>query len=135
MRGIVTNGDPRTPGGIEVRAEREGSLVRLWGEIDASLRDEAGVAMVELVELGGPFTVDVAEVTFIDSSGLAFIVQLHRLATDDGTSVVLRDPPALVLEMLDMIDVAGSMPLKFSGTDAISSSAAQSLPVSTADSS
>ena len=91
-----------------------GSVVRLWGEVDVLLRDQASAALVRLLERGGPYVIDLADVTFIDSSGLAFIIQLHRLAGDEGTHLVLRDPPTLVLDLLDLMGVPGSIPLEFS---------------------
>ena len=100
-----------TPGGIEI-SEGFGSLIRLWGDVDASLRDQASAAMAEVLQRGGPYVIDVSEVSFIDSSGLAFILQLHRVAADEDTHVVLRDPPTLMLDMLDLI--GASLPLEFS---------------------
>jgi anti-anti-sigma factor len=98
-------------GGIEI-VDADRSVVRLWGDVDALLRDQASAALVRLLERGGPYVIDVGDVTFIDSSGLAFILQLHRVAGDENTHVVLRDPPTLVLDMLDLIGV--KIPLEFS---------------------
>jgi len=101
-------------GGIEVVEDDPRSVVRLWGEVDASLRGQASDAMVRILQRGGPYVIDVSEVTFIDSSGLAFILQLHRVAADESTHVVLRDPPTLVMDLLDLVGVAGQVPLEFS---------------------
>lgn len=101
-------------GGIEVSDDPDRALVRLWGDVDASLRDQASMAMVALLHRGGPYVIDVSDVTFIDSSGIAFILQVHRMATDEGSTAVLRDPPALVIEMLDLIGIGGTIPFEFS---------------------
>jgi len=109
------NDENRTAsGGIEVSEDETRSLVRLWGDVDASLRDQASMAMVALLHRGGPYVIDVSDVTFIDSSGIAFILQVHRMATDEGSTAVLRDPPALVIEMLDLIGIGGTIPFEFS---------------------
>ncbi len=105
-------------GGIEVCADADPVVVRLWGDVDASLRDQASLAMVALVNRGGPYVVDVSGVTFLDSSGIAFMLQVHRMATDQGSTAVLRDPPALVIELLDLIGLDGTIPLEFSAGDA-----------------
>jgi anti-anti-sigma regulatory factor len=53
-------------------------------------------------------------VSFIDSSGLAFILQLHRVAADEDSHVVLRDPPVLLIDMLELIGAGGQIRLEFS---------------------
>lgn len=106
-------------GGIEVLDDAERAVVRLWGDVDASLRDQASMAMVALLTREGPYVVDVADVTFIDSSGIAFVLQVHRMATDMGSTAVLRDPPALVIEMLDLIGLGGTIPFEFSAGDVV----------------
>lgn len=108
------NVDGSAQGGIEVGGDPNRAHVRLWGDVDASLRDQASMAMVSLVHRGGPYVIDVSDVTFIDSSGIAFILQVHRMATDEGSTAVLRDPPALVIEMLDLIGIGGTIPFEFS---------------------
>ena len=109
-RGIVNPSEES--GGIEILDDPDRSVVRLWGDVDALLRDQASAALVQLLERGGPYVVDVADVTFIDSAGLAFILQLHRVAGDEGTHVVLRDPPTLVMDMLDLLGIG--IPFEFS---------------------
>ena len=105
-------------GSIVVTARGDGSLVTLHGEIDATLRTEASMSMVEVVRHGGPVVVDASGVTFIDSSGLAFVLQLHRLSEEAGQRCALLDPPALVLELLDLIGMGGRIPLEFTPGDA-----------------
>ncbi len=105
--------EPSALGGIEITEADARACVRLWGDVDASLRDQASAAMVELAQRGGPYVVDIADVTFIDSSGIAFILQLHRLATEEGSTAILRDPPGLVTDMLELIGLTGAIPLEF----------------------
>lgn len=105
--------EPSALGGIEITEADARACVRLWGDVDASLRDQASAAMVELAQRGGPYVVDIADVAFIDSSGIAFILQLHRLATEEGSTAILRDPPGLVTDMLELIGLTGAIPLEF----------------------
>lgn len=86
--------------GITVTHEDGSVVVRLWGEIDATLRNAASQCMVTVVDSGGALTIDTSGVTFIDSSGLAFLLQLQGVATDSGRPVVLRDPSGVVLDLL-----------------------------------
>lgn len=109
--------DQHTFGGIEVCDDASCSGVRLWGDVDASLRDQASAAMMALLQRGGPYVVDASELTFIDSSGIAFILQLHRMATDEGSTAILRDPPGLVTDMFELIGLSGAIPLEFTTDD------------------
>ena len=115
-RGTVVE-DATAQGGIEVVDDPRRAVVRLWGDVDASLRDQASMAMVALLTRGGPYIIDVSDVTFIDSSGIAFVLQVHRMATDTDSTAVRRDPPVLVIEMLDLIGLGGTIPFEFSAGD------------------
>ena len=91
------------PHGISVAHEDGAVLVRLWGEIDGTLRDAASQCMVTVVGCDGALTIDTSGVTFIDSSGLAFLLQLQGVATDAGRPVALRDPSGVVLDLLALV--------------------------------
>lgn len=115
-RGTVDD-EEQAIGGIEVPADADRSVVRLWGEVDATLRDQASVAMVELIRRRGPYIVDVADLRFIDSAGIAFVLQLNRVAIEDGSTMTLLDPPGVVTDMLELIGIGGSIPCAFSHGD------------------
>jgi len=84
--------------------EIEGTMiVRLRGEIDAGERDSASRCMVAVVQSAAPLVIDTSEVTFIDSSGLAFLLQLQGVATDAGRAVSLRDPSGAVVDLLALV--------------------------------
>ncbi|WP_029253631.1 STAS domain-containing protein [Paraoerskovia marina] len=98
---------PQPGGGIVLR-EREGeSVVELWGEIDISLRAEAGEVMSDAVERGLPVVLDTRKVAFMDSTGIAFLVQFVTLGRERGFSVALPDPPAAVVDVLEIVGVQG----------------------------
>ena len=104
----------RTSGIVYAPADG-GVVVTMWGEIDAALRDRASEAMSYVLDTRGRVVVDVADVTFIDSSGIAFIIQLYMLGEEDGRDVVLRDPSTSIAELLDMIGMGGRIPVERSG--------------------
>jgi len=97
--------------GITYEATPEGSLITLWGEIDAALRDRASDAMAQVITHPGPVTIDVGQVTFIDSSGIAFILQVYMLGSEDGRPVVLQDPTSTLEDLLEMIGMGGTIPV------------------------
>jgi anti-anti-sigma factor len=104
--------DPAPIGGIDVATVQGRTVVRLWGEVDGALRAEASSSMAQALASTAPIVVDTTDVTFIDSSGLAFILQLHLAATETGQPLTLLDPHREVLEKLDMLGMAGELELE-----------------------
>ena len=102
------------PSGVDAADLEHGTLVRLWGEVDEGLREQASRAMAHAMARPGGVVIDTSEVELIDSSGLAFILQLFRSGAEEGTPVVLRDPPDLLLDMLDLVGLAGRVTVEFS---------------------
>lgn len=99
--------DPAPIGGIDVTAAHGRTVVRLWGEVDGALRAEASTSMAQALASSAPIVVDATDVTFIDSSGLAFVLQLNLAAGETAQGLTLRDPHRQVLEKLDMLGMAG----------------------------
>jgi anti-anti-sigma factor len=92
-------------GSITVTEEPDASVVRLVGEIDVALRAAAGAALASTLERDLPVVIDTSQVTFVDSTGIAFLVQFATIGRDEGLAVTLRRPPALVVEVLDLLGV------------------------------
>ncbi|WP_460701840.1 STAS domain-containing protein [Myceligenerans halotolerans] len=113
MDPLPSSSDPATepgrPGsGITCRHVYDGSILTLWGEVDAQLREAASQAMASLASRPdpAPVVVDARDVTFIDSSGVAFILQVFVLGEETGSTVTLRDPSAEVMRVLDMVGIS-----------------------------
>jgi anti-anti-sigma factor len=69
----------------------------LRGEIDLSTAEAVQSSLEELVDDGaGPVIVDLSSVTFLDSSGLAVLVRLHKRVG----SIEVRSPTPLVRRLL-----------------------------------
>lgn len=94
-------------GGIDLVRTANASVVQMWGEIDAALRSEASAALVGALEKDVPVVVDATRVEFIDSAGVAFLVQLCALGRDEGLEVTLRNPPEVVAEVFRLVGVDG----------------------------
>ncbi|MFS0706023.1 STAS domain-containing protein [Cellulomonas sp. 179-A 9B4 NHS] len=95
---------------IRVEAEDGRAAVRLVGEIDAALRPEASASMGMALMSGLPVVIDATEATFVDSSGVAFVLQLHLAASEAGIPVTLRDPHRVLREVLDMVGLSVVIP-------------------------
>ena len=48
-------------------------------------------------------TVDLADVTFMDSSGVGFLIGLRRLCQEQGKSLTVANPSAPIKKLLDML--------------------------------
>ena len=84
----------------EVNATDEATLIRVRGEIDVAtvgrLRDVIEPHM-------GPqqtIVLDLSEVTFMDSSVLHVLIQARGRLTEDGGSLVLRNPSRVAHRLL-----------------------------------
>lgn len=98
------------PGTVHVILGADRTRIVLSGEIDADLATDLHQATADAEHSGLPIEVDTHHVTFMDSSGVAF---LARLATRSRHRVrLLRVPPTVrfllevtrIGELLDVVD-------------------------------
>lgn len=93
---------------IDVVLEAGELVVRASGELDLNSRsvlvEKATAPLTNVVER---VVVDMGDVTFCDSSGLAALLDIRRVAGGAGTTMVLRNVPAPVARLLDLTDVDG----------------------------
>jgi anti-anti-sigma factor len=86
---------------VTVTGARAG--IRVEGEVDAHTSIDLERAISQALESGAStLEVDVAEMSFIDSSGLRVLVQGQRRATDAGGSLTLLRPSDTVVRLLDL---------------------------------
>ncbi len=89
---------PVDPGSVHVLFEPELTRVVLTGEIDAELGPDLLEAADDALTTARPIEVDSHLVTFMDSTGVAF---LARLASRASRRVVLLDPPDVVRFLIE----------------------------------
>jgi anti-anti-sigma factor len=97
-------------GTIRVEAQDARTVILLIGEIDAALRDEASACMGLALVSGAPIVLDSTQATFIDSSGIAFVLQLHLAASEAGIPVTLLDPHRVLRDVLEMVGLSDHLP-------------------------
>lgn len=89
-----------------LEVEREGSLIRLRGDLDAQTAPLLDGAAAEVAAAGTEeIVLDLSEVDFVDSSGLRSILAARRTAGADG--LVLRSPSRAVAAILELTGLAG----------------------------
>ncbi|HEX5367424.1 MAG TPA: STAS domain-containing protein [Acidimicrobiales bacterium] len=86
-------------------------VAHLAGELDLVARDSVTAELAPRVAAAGVdrLVVDMAEVTFCDSSGLAALLDVRRAAEDAGVDMVLRSVTRQVERLLDLADVDGHL--------------------------
>jgi anti-anti-sigma factor len=69
---------------VATRHEGGGVVVALSGALDLAGERELEAAIDAAREAGGPLTIDLSDLEFIDSSGLRVLVKLHNRAASGG---------------------------------------------------
>lgn len=96
--------------GMELLAEPDRSLVRLWGEIDLEVRRTSSELCRAVVDRGLPVLIDARDVSFIDSTGMSILVRIARDAESHGYPVALQNAPWMLRELLTITGVDQLLP-------------------------
>ena len=99
--------DRSASGSILVHHRSDGTYVRLVGAIDSALRQQASDSMGLALMGGLPVVLDASQATFVDSSGVAFVIQLARAMREADIDLSLYDPEGVLRSTLDLVGLAG----------------------------
>ena len=84
--------------------DSQSTIVNVFGEIDIANAAAFGDSLAEACERGRHIIVDIAGVTFIDSSGVNTLLAIaNRIGDDHGLGLVLRNPTAHVRKVLEVL--------------------------------
>jgi anti-anti-sigma factor len=92
---------------LEISASSTGWEVS--GEIDAHTAPTLAAAMAELP--GGVATIDLAGVSFMDSSGLRVLIEAATRARDGGGDLVIANPTPGIIRLVEISGLAGQLRL------------------------
>ena len=81
-------------------AEGGASVIAVTGELDLSNVDRLAEPVQDAVSEGQPLVLDLSPCTFIDSSGLRFVLQLHRELAANGKEMAVVVPDGQVRRLL-----------------------------------
>ena len=87
-------------GGFRVEMLDGARGARLRGELDLSTYEQATTRLAALFDGSGDVTLDVADLSFVDSSGIRLFIRLHQ-STENGV-LVLRSPQPHVARLLEI---------------------------------
>ena len=104
------------------RVEQMGgsAVVHAAGEIDAGTVHGFDEAVTEAASLASHLVIDLAQVTFVDSSGLGGLIVARRSARNRGGSVSLVAAPPSVHRLLGSTQLHDAFPTYDSVAEAIS---------------
>lgn len=96
---------------LEVRTESDGAgraVVRVYGYVDLSTEEQLGAALTEALATDGvkEVVVDLAEVPFLDSSGVRALLVGRMNAMARDAVLVVRNPHHVVDQVLRVTGVA-----------------------------
>ncbi len=101
------------PGSVSVIARDGRAHVVLRGEVDLDLGDELLAATSAVLEQQQPVSIDARDVTFMDSTGVAF---LARVASRAPGLLCLVDPPDLVRFLVGLTSVSSMVEIVVTDT-------------------
>jgi anti-sigma B factor antagonist len=88
---------------VDIRATGEHAVVTLSGEIDLSTLSDLDAQVSELARDGVRHVVfNLAEVEFMDSTGLAAIISEHQRVKSLGGELILLSPPPAVRRLFSL---------------------------------
>ena len=89
---------------LEITDHAEGvAAARLSGDLDIVTSDAVKRELVDLVDTGHhELTLDLADVGFVDSSGLGVLVAVHRHVESRGGGFVVRSAPPQVRRLFEI---------------------------------
>jgi anti-anti-sigma factor len=96
-----------------IAAERTGRKARLvlGGELDMAARFKAEQALDELLSQPlDQLVVDLGEVTFVDSTGMGMMLEIHDRARSEGFKLRLLRGPDEVQRVFELAGVADVLP-------------------------
>lgn len=108
-----------TPFSVTTVTTTAGAVVTVEGELDVATapRLRTGVAALALAP-GGLLVVDLAGVTFCDSSGISALIAARNVAEAAGAGVALAAVPARLSRTFGLIGLADFFPTYPSAADA-----------------
>lgn len=87
---------------IDVRREGDDAVVKLAGELDISTSPDLQDALAELTDAPRRVAVDLSDLEFIDSTGLAALLGAHKDLMEHGGTLELRHPSRMVVNLVQI---------------------------------
>lgn len=87
-------------------------VLLLRGELDLATARLLDARLRALLECNEQLELDLSELSFIDSSGLAVLLAAARAADRDGGTLAIRKVSASVMRVIEISGLAAELPLR-----------------------
>jgi anti-sigma B factor antagonist len=101
-----------------IRTDTE-TIVCVTGDVDLVTAAALRTALVDALPGTRRLTVDVAGMTFIDSSGLSALVDAHHRAQEAGAHLTIRHPSSMLQRLLHITRLETLLTVEDSGPAAL----------------
>jgi anti-anti-sigma factor len=96
---------------IEVRADGARVVIAVSGDLDLATVETLRSCLESVDGNVGEISLDLADLTFLDSTGVALMVGAHRALESDGRSLTLCNPRAQVAKVIELSGVTAAIPV------------------------
>ena len=96
---------------IEVRADGPRVTLALAGELDIVTAPTLRACLESIDNGFRQVVLDLTDVTFLDSTGLALMIEVHRRFRPEGRDLALSNPRSHVARVIDLTGVAEVLPV------------------------
>ncbi|RYU13085.1 STAS domain-containing protein [Nocardioides iriomotensis] len=87
---------------IDVQREGDDAVVHLAGELDISTSPDLQDVLADLTDAPRRVAVDLSDLEFIDSTGLAALLGAHKALDERGGVLELRHPSKMVVGLVQI---------------------------------
>jgi anti-sigma B factor antagonist len=98
-------------GWIEVSEQGATLVLRIGGELDAASRKAIEPTVTAAIASAGSVIVDLAELTFCDSSGVGMLIAMHTKSVAENTALVMRNVLPPVRRIFEITNLDGVIEL------------------------
>lgn len=88
---------------LTIEEGAEGAVARVGGEIDFANSPELAELLKPLGTSAGPVTVDLSDVTFIDSNGLHALLEFATHSLNGTGPLTIANPSRTALRVMDIV--------------------------------
>ncbi len=94
---------------VAMHAEGSAEIVVVHGEIDLATADAVRANLRKAFERSGSVVLDLREVGFMDTQGLAVVIEAQQTSAADGSQFAITRAPEHVHRLFDMIGLTSRL--------------------------